>query len=218
MQISEKQLSDMNIGAGLTSDIETIRNYYNTVALKLPGNVYSLDRNACGLFCSQSSMDLLGFDNSNEYIGMSYEDYRDRGMLTEEGMRKVKNDALCMMESKEVQFNVKEPAIKNVYGRTLYLISSRTPIYNQAGEVIGLIGSSVDLETLKKSPLNEGGLSSLTRVQGKVLSLYNQGLLRKEIAAKCFIAESTVAWYLREIRAKFNIRTRKEMLELERGL
>jgi DNA-binding CsgD family transcriptional regulator len=58
----------------------------------------------------------------------------------------------------------------------------------------------------------------LPKQQTKALQLYNQGYSRKQAAALLHVSEHTYAWYLRKIRQKFNIRTRKEMLDLEQAL
>jgi DNA-binding CsgD family transcriptional regulator len=55
----------------------------------------------------------------------------------------------------------------------------------------------------------------LTPAEYKVLVLYNEGHTRKEMAAILGISSHTIAWHLRMIREKYEVRTRKEMLMLQ---
>jgi DNA-binding CsgD family transcriptional regulator len=55
----------------------------------------------------------------------------------------------------------------------------------------------------------------LSKKEMEALKLYNQGHPRKHAASLMSVAESTYAWYLKEIRQKFNVRTRADMLMLE---
>ncbi len=54
--------------------------------------------------------------------------------------------------------------------------------------------------------------------QFAALKLYNLGYTRKQASEILNISEHTFAWYLKKIRQKFCVRTRKEMLELEHQL
>jgi DNA-binding CsgD family transcriptional regulator len=51
-------------------------------------------------------------------------------------------------------------------------------------------------------------------MEQRVLELYNKGYSRKQAAKILNVSENTYAWYLRQIRVKFEISSRKEMLEL----
>ncbi len=54
--------------------------------------------------------------------------------------------------------------------------------------------------------------------QLKALQLYNQGYTRRQAAARLCISEHTYAWYLKKIREKFGISSRREMLSLEEAI
>ncbi len=60
--------------------------------------------------------------------------------------------------------------------------------------------------------------SKLPEKQLQVLSLYNKGYNRKASAQALGVTENTVAWYLKKIKRKFNISSRREMMSLEKML
>jgi DNA-binding CsgD family transcriptional regulator len=58
----------------------------------------------------------------------------------------------------------------------------------------------------------------ITHRELEALKLYNLGYSRMETAEEMGISATTVAWYLKEVRDKFNVRTRKELRRLEHVL
>ncbi len=82
-------------------------------------------------------------------------------------------------------------------------------------------------EEAYSKPLSQSNLAKIkslllkTVISDKLyqaLSLYNKGYDRKACAQAMNVTENTFAWYLKKIRAKFNIRSRIQMMELEKKL
>ncbi len=86
---------------------------------------------------------------------------------------------------------------------------------------IGVVGAIVDYtdaffaQSPQKNAFLPTKLESLTAMEYRVLALYNDGFARKEMADMLNSSPHTIAWHLRQIREKFNITTRKEMLLLQ---
>jgi DNA-binding CsgD family transcriptional regulator len=214
----QQLIQNLNAGAGLRLDWDVLWNYFTELQDQFSGNVFCVDTQGKGLFCNQTMLGFLGFDAPQQYHDFGIMDYVSLNIMTPENANFVKEKVLDVARKKEFQLHIREPAAKSLAGKGLSLMSSRFPIFDERGEVIAIFGSTVEISDdgffKKEKPVVRG----LSPKQLQVLALYNLGYPRQQIAEELSIAESTVAWYLREIRAKFNIRTRKEMLELERGL
>lgn len=103
---------------------------------------------------------------------------------------------------------------------------SKIPIVSKKKH-IGMMCCLVDVTSIVLSPdcqikpetvVQRTTSFPLTPKEIAVLKLYNQGYPRKLAAHTLHISENTYAWYLKEIRYKFKIRTRSEMLDLENSL
>jgi DNA-binding NarL/FixJ family response regulator len=57
-----------------------------------------------------------------------------------------------------------------------------------------------------------GGESRLTPQQERVLELSAEGLTYREIGSRLFISESTVRFHMQKLKAKFNARTKTELI------
>jgi DNA-binding CsgD family transcriptional regulator len=56
------------------------------------------------------------------------------------------------------------------------------------------------------------GESRLTPQQERVLELSAEGLTYREIGSRLFISESTVRFHMQKLKAKFNARTKTELI------
>lgn len=219
-QLSQKLLDTFNPGAGLTADINILGNFFNVFSSSLPGNVYCLDANANALFGNKNVLDMCGLDEAKDFIGLSFADMCDLGEWELEAAESFKADTLEVIETGQPKLSVVEPPIPHANGEIIHFLSSRMPVFDKTGEVAAVIGNSVDITDVIASEKKNWTHAKIRipAMQRKALALYNEGFPHKEAAYKLNISVTTYAWYLRQIREKYGIRTRREMLELEQGL
>lgn len=116
----------------------------------LPGNIYWMDKNCVHLGCNNNVLNMLGITRE-EYVGKTYEDLAKMGCLTWEQIKIFKNNDLEVMRSGKPKFNIVEPIVESSDGRELHFLSTRAPMYNQNGDIVGASGTSIDISELKKA-------------------------------------------------------------------
>ncbi len=192
---------------------------------KAPEPILMLHKNDKYTLCnsSQSFADLEKIKSPIDLIGYSDFDLT----LREAG----KSASIYQAEDKACMKGLYE---KNHYGGIVYLPDRKLPMLQQIKKIpilsakkpVGVVVVTLDVteaffnvrNTIIAEKINLPNTTPydrLTSKQLRVLKLYNQGYSRKKGAQMLCMSEHTYAWHLREIREKFNIRTRAEMLMLE---
>lgn len=119
-----------------------------TLLENMPCNVYWMDKNCTMLGCNQNVLSMLNL-HRDEYIGKSYEELAEICHWSEELAQKLKKDDQKVLRTGQPIFGIEEPPIPHAKNGFLHLLTSRVPIRNSAGEVIGVAGISVDISELK---------------------------------------------------------------------
>jgi CheY-like chemotaxis protein len=82
----------------------------------------------------------------------------------------------------------------------------------------------VGMQNAYMKPLNETAMNQIISIvlnnvvsfkEFTALVLYNKGYTRKDSAKIMHMSEHTYAWYLKQLRNRFKVKTRQEMQELE---
>ncbi len=123
-------------------NLPKIENGFDEVAFKeivrtCPGHVYWKDRDGALLGCNLEQAKALGFDDIESVIGKSDFDLLDH----DTAMEIRKNDLEVMNTGKT--FIKEEVAV--FLGKRGTFLSHKTPLRNSKGEIIGLIGVSLDI-------------------------------------------------------------------------
>lgn len=121
-----------------------------SIIAHMPGNVYWLDRSCIQLGCNDNVLKMLGITRE-QYIGKSYEDLAKLGLWTEGQGEKFKKDDMEVMTSGKAKLNVEEPPLRDVHGNISYYLTSRVPLRDEAGNVTGVAGISIDITDRKKA-------------------------------------------------------------------
>jgi PAS domain S-box-containing protein len=131
--------------------------YYEDILNCMPGNVYWFDQNCVCIGCNQNVLDMFGFKSMDEFKGLTFEQMGRIGNWSKLAEQSFKRDTEQVIASGKPKLNIEEPPINNVNGKTIYFLSSRVPLKNHDGKVIGIVGISIDIteirqarETLKK--------------------------------------------------------------------
>ncbi|MBE9527599.1 MAG: transporter substrate-binding domain-containing protein, partial [Proteobacteria bacterium] len=116
-------------------------NKYKTLIDKLPMNVFLKDTNSVYLSCNQRYADSLGIE-SEDIIGKNDFDFHpDNAQIYQSG------DKVIMLSGETHDFV--ENFIDN--GREIFVHTIKTPVYNDAGELTGVLGLFWDITAEKEA-------------------------------------------------------------------
>jgi len=186
-----------------------------------------LGRNYCALQAHQT----LKIENKKStlesILGLS--DYDIYPKETAEIYRK--NDILALEKECEI---IEEEPLTLPNGKIIVHLSSKTPLRNKTGKIIGVIGTSIEItrftqessvkDTLKKvnsSVKSIHKLSSYTKFQNlhftpreiDVLHLLIQGQTAKKIAEHFHLSSRTIEGHIERLKIKMNANSKYDLLE-----
>lgn len=116
----------------------TLKNIINLI----PGHVYWKDINGVYLGCNDTQAKSLGFKNGLEIVGKT-----DFDLPWREGAKELQdNDNYVMQHKKTVSFE--EAGIFN--GEPASVLSQKTPLEDQEGNIFGVLGVSIDITDRKE--------------------------------------------------------------------
>lgn len=129
--------------------VEHIVSYYEDIISCMPGNVYWLDKNCIGIGCNKNVLDMFGFTSLDEFKGLNFENMGKVGDWTPEAIAAFKRDTMEVVKTGIPKLNIEEPPIPHHDGRMIYFLTSRVPLFDHTGNVIGVVGISFDITELK---------------------------------------------------------------------
>jgi len=129
-------------------------NYFSLekMTAHLPGNVYWNDRNCVFLGCNNNVLKMLGLTRE-EYIGKNYTELAKMVGWKNGEEKSFENDDREVMMSGKAKFNVEGPPLKHKDGSIHYYLTTRVPMKNEAGEIIGIAGISTDITERKMAEI-----------------------------------------------------------------
>ncbi|MCD8543033.1 MAG: PAS domain-containing protein [Gammaproteobacteria bacterium] len=130
--------------------LQEVKNYYETIIAAMPGNVYWLNRDAILLGGNENLANVFGLQSYKNLAGLTYEEMARLANWTEGQGESFKADELRVMKSGVPQVNVEEPPVF-IDGHKRYYISNKVPLKNISGEIIGVLGISLDITDRKKN-------------------------------------------------------------------
>lgn len=133
--------------------IESIVNYYENVIGCMPGNVYWLDKNGDAVGCNKNVLQMFGFRSIEEFKGLTFEAMGKVGNWLPTTTQSFKMDTLEVIKTGQAKLNIEEPPILDSHGNILYFLTSRVPLFDDSGSVIGVVGISVDIKKLKETEI-----------------------------------------------------------------
>jgi len=138
-----------------------IKNFYENIITKLPCIVIWKDKDFKYVFCNEiTAFDLLKFSSPNEIIGKT--DFELGFKLeTAKSIRQVDEG---IVRTGKPALNI-ETTLEMDDGRIALLSTNRMPLFDSTGEVIGIIGVSVDITAQKEAERREAELQKLERDQ-----------------------------------------------------
>lgn len=114
----------------------------NIIAL-IPGNVYWKDKNGYYLGCNNNVAQILGYDSPSAVIGMRNEELFDPALAEQATQidKEIQTSAVAAYREEQGLNINKQPAI---------YLTKKSPLFDDAGDVIGILGVSLDITERKK--------------------------------------------------------------------
>ncbi len=135
----------------IESIVANIVKYYESIINCMPGNVYWLDKSGIALGCNANVLTMFGLRSLEEFKGLSFEDMGRIGQWTKQAEQSFKNDSLEVVKTGHAKLNIEEPPIPHNDGRLIHFLTSRVPLYDQTGNISGIVGISIDITDLKNA-------------------------------------------------------------------
>lgn len=118
------------------------------VLFRIPGSVYLKDINGVYLGCNKFQAEMAGFNSAKDIIGKT--DYDLPWHMFAGTLRATDQRIMTSGISEEL---IEEAILSD--GRKLVMLTNKSPFYNEKGEIIGIIGTSLDITTLKQQEYKE---------------------------------------------------------------
>lgn len=125
--------------------------YLEKVLASTGGNVYWLDQNCVYQGCNHNVAKTLRLRSREEIVGLTDDDLLRYGNWNMEQAESFARDDREVIQTKKPKCNVEEPVIYDENGNAVYFLTTRIPIFDDKGDVIGIVGTSTDITALKKA-------------------------------------------------------------------
>jgi len=155
----------------------------------LPFCVFWKDRNSIGLGCNQALAEVAGLHSPDDYLGKSDYDLpwtKDEADFFRECDRRV-------MESGEAEINIIESQLQS-NGRLAWLETSKIPLTDSNGDIIGVLGAFHDIterKRLEDENISNQKLGSLATLSAGLAHDFNNVLMM--ILGTCQLAKMKMA-------------------------
>lgn len=122
--------------------------YLDNLLLRIPGSIYWKDKEGVYLGCNSFQAKIVGLNSPTEVIGKTDYDFPWRDMA--EQLRETDKRIMKTGKSEELFERVILPD-----GAPLIMLTNKSPLYDEQGKVMGIIGTSLDVTNLKKAEEQE---------------------------------------------------------------
>ncbi len=124
-------------------DADQLALSFKDIIEMLPGHVYWLDRNNVFLGCNKQQAEFLGFKDSSEVIGKTNHDmfYHDNADTCNQINNRVMSSG---------QLHHLEEPVTRADGKELVFLSTKVPLRDNQGSIVGILGISFDITERKE--------------------------------------------------------------------
>ena len=121
------------------------RNLFRTLIDNLPDNIFFKDTAGRFVLCNRAQADLLRVSGPDELVGKTDSDF-----FSKELAAKYAADDQSVMGSGEPLLNREEP-VTDENGNERWLLTTKVPLRDTAGKIIGLVGSARNVTDFKRA-------------------------------------------------------------------
>lgn len=129
---------------------KNISEYLRTIIDQTPGHVYWKDIDGKYLGCNKVLLDSMHLSAQEEIVGLSDEELAIKYHWPEEIAKSFMEEDRKIIDSGIAQYNIESHPIDYFGKKEQYFLSNKVPLYNQAGDIIGLLGISFDITNRKQ--------------------------------------------------------------------
>lgn len=127
------------------SELQEKLHQANSILEKIPGAIFWKDTKSVYRWCNEGVAQNAGLNNCEEIVGLT--DY-DLPWTKEESDQYVKDDQEVMRTGRS-KLDINETQHTSD-GRQVHLLTKKTPLYDQKGQVRGVLGAYIDVTEYKK--------------------------------------------------------------------
>lgn len=125
------------------SELEKKNLLLTTLINTIPDSIYVKDKNLRKILTNKTDLYYMGYENENDVLGK-----RDDEIYGEEFAKSAMEDDKKVIEGNPV-IN-KEEKIITKDGKEINIFTTKVPMYNNKGEIVGLVGIGRDITQIKK--------------------------------------------------------------------
>lgn len=126
----------------LIAKIKNLRIYLNNILTNVPGSLYLKDTDGVYLDCNDVMVATAGLNFKSEIIGKT-----DFELWPEQAPKIRENDLEVISSGKQLDV---EETVTILSGEVLYFAGIKAPLLNESGEVIGILGNSLNITDRKR--------------------------------------------------------------------
>lgn len=131
----------------LRKSLDRERSMLELVLATVPQGVFWKDRDSVILGCNHALVDMVGLGHPDQLIGTGGPD--DNGSFSEKQLDEFRSDDLRVMQTGQPMLDFEEK-ITRADGVTLNLLTSKVPLRDTDGTIIGVLGASIDITKRKQ--------------------------------------------------------------------
>jgi len=140
----EKTSYALTLRACNNESYNNLKAYINAIINNLPGAVYWKDKDGCYIGCNKFVAEMAGFEFPEQMIGktdhdLCWKEFADDWQTLDQEVMQTG----CTM--------IREEKVKLANGMILTELTHKTPLRNEYNEIIGIIGTSLDITDRKKA-------------------------------------------------------------------
>ena len=131
--------------------MDIARRYYESIIAVIPLNVWWVDRSGIIMGCNDAVAKAMGLPHRSDSLGLTYHDLARIAHWKEGAAEKFCRDDQEVFATGIAKNNVEEPPLPNPEGGFFYYLTQRVPLYDDEGNVVGVMGISIDISQRKKA-------------------------------------------------------------------
>lgn len=149
----------------LNIELDSERNLVNTLIDNLPDAVFAMDNKERFLIANPALARVMGVSHKEDLIGKTVDDFQPSEIA-----QKIQDNNRHILETGEILLNHQEILINISTGNPHWRQTTKVPLHDRSGQIIGLVGISLDITQQKEAEealkaANEKLMSGITTLE-----------------------------------------------------
>ncbi len=142
-----------NNNASIKECINVICEHFDHILSKLPGSVYWKGSDGAYLGGNDNLAYLVGLSSRSELYGKTDEFFAKSLGWNEQVVNSFREDNKKVMNGCSI-INREEPMFRDANNKMIHQLTTRVPLINKKGNIVGVLGTSIDITDLVKTKLS----------------------------------------------------------------